>query len=193
MVLMIIGIIAGAVFKGQDLLESAKVRATLSDFNRYKMAVMFYQETYGALPGDDSEAQSRFGTDVSNGNGNGLIQGNEAAYFWVHLFKAGQVSSDKSPASKLGGKFSVVSDPTSQMSGNWLMLGKENGENADGALLTPKQAQMLKIKGDEGNTKPDEGVFRVTEGKGVSSGQCLRDHQFNLSNSAPACIILLQF
>ena len=38
-VLVVIGIIAGAVFKGQELLESAKIRSVVQDFQHYALSV----------------------------------------------------------------------------------------------------------------------------------------------------------
>lgn len=195
-VLMVMGIIAGAVFKGQDLLEAAKVRAVLNDFNRFKTAVTHYQETYSALPGDDPYASNHFGVDASSGNGDGIIAGDsEERSFWVHLFKAGYINSDKTPSSKFGGRYSVISNPTDQMPGNWLQLGKENGSKANGGLFTPRQAQMLKSKAEDGGSSisPSEGTLRVIEGAGIPAGQCVQGGHFNLSVTAPVCVILMAF
>jgi prepilin-type N-terminal cleavage/methylation domain-containing protein len=195
-VLMVMGIIAGAVFKGQDLLEAAKVRAVLNDFNRFKTAVIHYHETYGALPGDDPHASYHFGSDVANGNGDGIVAGDsEERGFWVHLFKAGYISSDKIPSSKFGGRYGVVSNPTDQMPGNWLQLGKENGTKANGGLFTPRQAQLLKSKAEDGGSSvsPLEGILRVIEGAGIPAGQCIQGRHFNLSVTAPVCVVLMSF
>lgn len=195
-VLMVMGIIAGAVFKGQDLLESAKARAVLNDFNRFNTAVTHYQETYSALPGDDPFASNHFGTDVPNGNGDGIIAGDsEERGFWIHLFRAGYLSSDKIPSSKFGGRYSVVSNPTDQMPGNWLQLGKENGSKSNGGLFTPRQAQILKRKAEDDGSSigPSDGILRVMEGAGIPPGQCIQGGRFNLSVTAPVCVILMSF
>lgn len=47
-VLVVIGLIAGAVFKGRELLENAKIRSIASDLQQYDMAINNYQETYHA-------------------------------------------------------------------------------------------------------------------------------------------------
>jgi prepilin-type N-terminal cleavage/methylation domain-containing protein len=195
-VLMVMGIIAGAVFKGQDLLEAAKVRAVLNDFNRFKLAVVNYQETYGAFPGDDPHASDHFGSDGIDGNGDGMIVGeSEEHNFWVHLFKAGYLSSDKIPSSKFGGRYSVVFGPTDQIPGHWLQLGKENGARANGGLFTPRQAQMIKSKAEDGGSSvnPSEGTLRVIEAAGIPAGQCIHSGHFNLSVTAPVCVILCSF
>lgn len=195
-VLMVMGILTGAVFKGLDLLESAKLRSVLSDLNRFKTAVVHYHETYNALPGDDPFASTHFGADIPNGNGDGMVTGDaEERSFWLHLFKAGYLSSDKPLSSKFGGRYSVVANPRDGMQGNWIMLGKENGSKSDGGLLTPRQAQLLKSKAEDGGASisPLEGTLRVTEGAGIPAGQCVQGGHFNLSVNAPVCIALMGF
>lgn len=193
-VLLVIGLIAGAIFKGQDLLESAKIRAVLNDINRFKLAIHTYQETYHTLPGDDSKASTHFGTSIPNGNGDGIIKDKEKDYFWQHLNKAGELGSDNAPVSKLGGRYSVVYQPNDDSPGHWIQLGKENGDNANGGLLTPKQALMLKSKAEEGgNTNPKQGAIRFIEGNGISTGQCVQDDHLNLTVTSPVCIMLATF
>ena len=193
-VLMVIGIIAGAVFKGQDLLESAKIRSVMNDINRFRLAIHMYQETYGALPGDDANAVTHFGSGVANGNGNGIIEGDEVNAFWQHLNKAGQLGSPTAPTSKFGGKYSVVFQPNDACRGHWIRLGKENGDQANGGLLTPKQAQQLKSKAEEGgNLNPTQGNIRVMEGQGVPLGQCVQGDHLNLQVDSPTCVILSVF
>jgi prepilin-type N-terminal cleavage/methylation domain-containing protein len=57
-VLVIVGVLMGAIFKGQDLLDVAKVRSVVHDFQHIKVAIHNYQDTYGTLPGDDSNAET---------------------------------------------------------------------------------------------------------------------------------------
>jgi prepilin-type N-terminal cleavage/methylation domain-containing protein len=193
-VLMVIGLIAGAIFKGQDLLESARVRSVLNDVNRFRLAINMYQETYGALPGDDTKASIHFGASIPNGNGDGIIRDQEKTYFWQHLNKAGQLSNDTAPTSKLGGRYSVTYQPNEDSPGHWLQLGKENGDNANGGLLTPKQAQMLKSKAEEGgNLNPKQGSIRFIEGNGITAGQCVQDDHLNLGVDSPVCVMLAAF
>lgn len=191
-VLMIVGLMAGAVLKGYDLLESAKMRAIIADVQRYQMAFNLYHEAYHALPGDDSKASSHFGTDVRNGNGNGYIDSDESVLVWQHLAKGGFISSESPPTSKMGGLFTVVFMPGGTLPGHWLMLGKENGPQANGGLLTPKQAQLLKNKMDAGVTSVQDGQVRFQEGNGYPTGKCVQGTAFNLNTSEPACIALFK-
>lgn len=187
-VLVVIGIIAGAVIKGQDLMESAKIRSVMNDINRFRLAITMYQETYGALPGDDAKASIHFGDGVTNGNGDGKIENDEVNAFWQHLNKAGQLSSPTAPTSKLAGKYSVVFQPNENCPGHWLKLSKENG-----GLLTPKQAQSLKSKAEEGgDLDPKQGSIRIIDGAGADN-QCVKDGRLNLSLDSPVCVVLAAF
>ena len=51
-VLVIIGLIAGGVLAGQDLMEAARLRAVISQVERYKTAVVTFKLKYDSLPGD---------------------------------------------------------------------------------------------------------------------------------------------
>lgn len=179
-VLVIIGVLSAAVFKGQDVLEAAKVRATAQDLQRYQLAITAYQDQFNALPGDDSQASTRFGADVGNGDGNYRIEGGEADLVWLHLFKAGFISQGGVPSTKLGGVFTVVYSPEATLPGHWLKLSQPEGRS----LLSPKQAQQLKAKFEEGSLKPTEGALRITNGP---EGVCLNGEVY-ASTTAPACV-----
>lgn len=188
-VLVVIGLVAGAVFKGRELLENAKIRSIASDFQQYDMAVNNYQETYQALPGDDPRASTHFsGTD--SGDGNGQISGKEADLFWQHLHKATLIGSNHAPTSKLGGKFTVVYQPNSDMPGNWLMLAKDGATG----ILTPSQAQRLKKAVEQGDsaTNPSQGQLIVKDGKG-SVGRCISNGVLNMESKTPDCIVYYRF
>ncbi len=188
-VLVVIGIIAGAVFKGQELLESAKLRSVTQDFQHYALSVSVYQETYQALPGDDPKATSYF-ANTQDGDGNGQIGEAEADLFWQHLGKSLIINTDKAPSSKLGGRYKVVFQPSADMSGHWFMLSKED----DSGLLTPKQAQSLKNKIDQGNnsTNPSQGQLIVKDAKN-SPGRCISGDHLNLATTTADCIVYYKF
>ena len=188
-VLVVIGLITGAVFKGQELLGNAKIRSVVQDFQHYSLAVNTYQEIYQSLPGDDPRATMHF-TGTTPGDGNGQITGVEVDLFWQHLSKASIINGDKAPASKLGGKYTVVFQPSTEMPGHWLMLAKEEGSG----LLTPKQAQALKNKIDQGSSAVDlnQGQLIVKDAPGAT-GRCIRDGHLNLDNKNPDCIIYYRF
>lgn len=110
-VLVIIGLITGGVLVGRDLIRGAAVRSTLSQLEKYKVAVNAFRLKYGAMPGDilSSDASSLGFYNVTGtlantlgcGDANGIIQGwntgsfiaggnlaGEVLMFWLHLSQA---------------------------------------------------------------------------------------------------------
>lgn len=80
-VLVIIGLIAGGILVGRDLVKAAEVRAQISQVEKYHQAVNTFKVKFGALPGDmpaSTAAQFGFsarGQYAGEGDGNGLIEG----------------------------------------------------------------------------------------------------------------------
>jgi len=184
LVLIVVGVLAGAIFKGKDVLETAKVRAVLTEIDRIRTAAALYQDAFGQWPGNDPLAKTRFGADVADGQGNGVIAKEEIAQFWVHLAKAGYITDEIAPPSRLGGKFTVGGDPV--LKKNFLVLsGPENS-----SILTPQQAASLKTKA--GETNPSTGLLHFTEGAGAIAGSCIHDGVFNLAIKAPTCILKVE-
>ncbi len=80
-VLVIIGLLIGGVLVGRDLVNSAALRAQISQIEKYNTAVNTFRVKYGYLPGDiPSPAASGFGFGArgqyaGEGDGNGILQG----------------------------------------------------------------------------------------------------------------------
>jgi len=74
-VLVIIGIILGAVIKGQDLIAGAKEKKFKSEVDQLATAYYTYYDKYSRIPGDDDKADVRWTTPsvATKGNNNGLI------------------------------------------------------------------------------------------------------------------------
>jgi prepilin-type N-terminal cleavage/methylation domain-containing protein len=123
-VLVIIGLIAGGVLVGQDLINAAAIRAQISQIEKYNTAVNTFRGKYGYLPGDIPDpyaSQYGFygrGQYPGEGDGDGLIEGvfadgpgngtyNDGSYqgigetpmFWVDLTKASLIDGGFSLAS----------------------------------------------------------------------------------------------
>ena len=60
-VLVIIGLLLGGVLKGQELINSAKVKNLATDFKNVPIYIYGYQDKYKALPGDDANAKLHLG------------------------------------------------------------------------------------------------------------------------------------
>ncbi|MDI1309168.1 MAG: prepilin-type N-terminal cleavage/methylation domain-containing protein [Methylotenera sp.] len=99
-VLVIIGLLLGGVLKGQELINSAKVKNLASDFRNIPVYIYGYQDKFKALPGDDKSAAVHLGVAADStkiGNGDGALGGNwydvtsasEAYMLWQHVRLAG--------------------------------------------------------------------------------------------------------
>jgi prepilin-type N-terminal cleavage/methylation domain-containing protein len=133
-VLVIIGLLLGGVLKGQELINSAKVKNLANDFKNVPLYVYGYQDKFKALPGDDAAADTHAGgvvaTTPASSSGNGLINGvwdsntvtDESILFWEHARRAGlmagtttvptSITSDADPylpQNAVGGRIGIES------------------------------------------------------------------------------------
>lgn len=116
-VLVIIGLIIGGVLVGQDMIKSAEIRATVSQWEKYNAAVNVFRDKYGGLPGDlNANRAAQFGFAprsgaTHHGDGNGLLYpcdsdliiymvGCETTLFW----------RDLNTASLIDGYFQIADD-----------------------------------------------------------------------------------
>jgi prepilin-type N-terminal cleavage/methylation domain-containing protein len=99
-VLVIIGLLLGGVLKGQELINTARVRALNNSVDGITAAWFSFQDRYRAFPGDYLEARATVNLrDVLvGGDGNGRVGFNgtadspaERANAWVHLEAAGYI------------------------------------------------------------------------------------------------------
>ncbi len=145
-VLVIIGLLLGGVLKGQELINSARVKNLATDFRNVPIFIYGYQDKFRALPGDDSQAESHVSAATGDhGDGNGVIDGKwdeptngagkETQLFWAHVrlanLAAGPTSgTDLLPTNALGGLVGITNggannpDPAaagSRISGTYIM------------------------------------------------------------------------
>src|SRR5579859_2230235 len=57
-VLVIIGLLLGGILKGQELINSAKVKNLANDFRVIPTYIYAYQDRFKSLPGDDPQAST---------------------------------------------------------------------------------------------------------------------------------------
>lgn len=112
-VLVIIGLLVGAVLMGKDLIRAAELRSIVTGKERFVTALYAFKEKYNAIPGDFIDAQTIWGaaatctsaqtaTATCNGDGDGQIErgvgsgtiGNEPFLFWKHLANAGLIQGN---------------------------------------------------------------------------------------------------
>jgi len=122
-VITIIGLLIGGVLKGQEMIQNARVSATIAQVNSYQAAIEAFKDRYDNFPGDFSYARSKLpncddNTYCQNGNGNGRVNRlsnpadgvawssviatntdwSEATQFWKHLALADLISGVNSQA-----------------------------------------------------------------------------------------------
>lgn len=107
-VLVVIGIILGAVLQGRALIASAEYKSFSQEIRQARGAFHAFRDRYGALPGDFARADQRIdaaapvpgasGGDGTIDNGaNGpacLDDGDEGCMAWQHLRYAGMLGGD---------------------------------------------------------------------------------------------------
>lgn len=94
-VLVIIGLLLGGVLKGQELINTARVRALNNNVDGITAAWFSFQDRYRAFPGDYATAQSNLNLPGApdGGDANGQVDTiNEAGRIWVHLEAAGYIT-----------------------------------------------------------------------------------------------------
>ena len=101
-VLVIIGLLLGGILKGQELINSARVKNIGTDFRNIPLFIYGYQDKFRALPGDDPRVATHLtgatlATTPAGTQGNGVINGtwfsttitDESYLFWQHVRLAG--------------------------------------------------------------------------------------------------------
>ena len=107
-VLVIIGLLLGGVLKGQELINTARVRALNNSVDGITAAWFSFQDRYRAFPGDYSKADVNIqGIDAADvGDGNGIVgkagaadDPDERGLVWLHLEAAGYITGGYDGAS----------------------------------------------------------------------------------------------
>ncbi len=181
-VLVIIGLLLGGILKGQELINSARVKNLATDFRNIPVFIYAYQDKFRALPGDDNAAVAHVsGTSAPAGAtlGNGIINGawdsdtntDESFLFWEHIRKAGLAPGPTSIAAldyeqlnAVGGRVGIQSAKpfTTMNSGTWFICSSG---------ITGKLAKQLDVQLDDGDT--DAGAVQAgatADGTAVANG-----------------------
>jgi len=122
-VMVIIGLLLGGVLKGQAIIKNAQIKNLENSANGVATAIYTYQDRYRALPGDDSNADTRFSLAATEiGDGTGTIDDafdstgstDESRLLWLHLRNAGLVNGadddDTQPINAFSGVIGAATD-----------------------------------------------------------------------------------
>jgi prepilin-type N-terminal cleavage/methylation domain-containing protein len=188
-VLVIIGLLLGGILKGQELINSAKVKNLANDFRVIPTYIYAYQDKFKALPGDDSQTATHLGggagqcaSPCQDGNGNGVINGSwkpanatdESFQFWAHVRMANLAAGPTTwagitvadpfvPKNAVGGQIGISSATSGQ-----IQIGGMTGTyQVCSAGILGKFAKQLDVQMDDGD--PTTGSMRaVPDGSGLN-------------------------
>lgn len=119
MVLVIIGLVAGGVLIGKELITGFKLRSVVTDFEKFRTATFTFKIKYNAIPGDMLPAEAAqfglFQVTAPCGNpctlGDGIVSYSGAApsviyeqnIYWRHLSDAGLLAGNYGNALRADG------------------------------------------------------------------------------------------
>jgi prepilin-type N-terminal cleavage/methylation domain-containing protein len=187
-VLVIIGLLLGGVLKGQELINSAKVKNLATDFKNIPVYIYGYQDKFRALPGDDGSAASHVdGASVASTGGtinNGVIEGewdtstptDETMRFWQQIRMAGLATgptgaaADILPTNSVNGVIGITNSGTDNPDPN-APNGIKGSYIICSASILGKYAKQLDIQMDNGD--PLTGSMRTytqAGGRGTALG-----------------------
>lgn len=182
-VLVIIGLIIGGVLTGQQIIQNARITNGINNIQAYQAQFQTYAQNYGALPGDDPSASTRFSSlsDVKtavNGNNDGkvgtassfdtadtTVPAGESRLAWAHLRAAGLVKNQVTSGS-------TAVQPPNPFGGVYgFQNGAFNGAFTTTALcfdkVTSGAAQAIDSRIDDGNS--NAGAIQATTYTGTGS------------------------
>ncbi|MGV8934078.1 MAG: prepilin-type N-terminal cleavage/methylation domain-containing protein [Gallionellaceae bacterium] len=148
-VLVIIGLLLGGVLKGQELINSAKVKNMATDFRNIPVYIYGYQDKFRSLPGDDPTigtanthltgatqctgaptivlGKCNVANGVIDGNWNDITAASESFVFWQHIRLAGLAAGSTNTA--LGAAYLPVNSAGG-------MIGLQSGTSCTAASAT---------------------------------------------------------
>lgn len=195
-VLVIIGLLLGGVLRGQELINSARVKSLTRDFQNIQVYLYTYQDRFKAIPGDDLNANTHTGGTVATTQGptgNGQIGGewdsttatDESYLFWQHVRLAGIAPGSTAvgtaaylPLNTNGARMGIQ-----RLNGMTEITSFTNGSFAicsDGIL--GRDALQIDTTLDDGNTAAGsvQAVVSGTAGVGVAVAAMVNTNQYTV-------------
>lgn len=193
-VLVIIGLLLGGVLKGQELINSAKVKNLATDLKNIPVFIYGYQDKFKALPGDDATVTTHLAgatacTPAAAGlcaPGSGIIDGawnataitSESFVFWQHVRLAGlapgptdTAAGDYRPKNAVGGYIGITNaanTPIAGLKGSYIICSD---------AIAGKFAKQLDTTLDDGNTATGSLMVSTagTGGAAIATGSIVDD------------------
>lgn len=167
--MMIIGLLVGGILKSGELIENARVTATLARINDYKAAMNTFRAKYSAFPGDMIDPGDRlpgcdtapcttagngdryiapqtWGVDANN-NISTLLSYSEGTNFWLHMQKAGMINGVAPNGATGGPPYGGRQVPASPMKGAVLVAGYAPSSSVS-SPYTMRRGNILVLMGN---------------------------------------------
>lgn len=204
-VLVIVGLLVTIILVSRNLMESARIRAVITEQEKYQPAIKAFLEKYRELPGDLSDAASYWGSAV-NGDGDEHVEwsADEGVQAWYQLEQAAiltqggmsgtataqtAVVGTNVPRSALADNAGWYIDYTSGI-GNHFGLGAQDASGInDVSVISGIMAKSV----DE---KLDDGTATTGRVRGSSGGDCHSSGAYILSGASAgvrACTMQFKF
>lgn len=165
-VMTIIGLLIGGILKGQELMENARVTATIGQVKSFEAAVTTFRDSYAAIPGDMVGANERIPgctatscTYTATTGGNGIVglpawaanwnpqvttalgggtmtEAGETQMFWTHLLLADLISGITNAPLRAGGQLAWGESHPAAKIGGGFVAGFADGSEPPGGLTT---------------------------------------------------------
>ncbi len=186
-IIVIVGLLIGAVSVGANMMRAAEIRTILEEKRTFETAIANFQAKFDWLPGDMPNATSVWGsaacpggaatgTQTCNGNGDNLVtygaasQLTEAFTFWQQLGHAGFIDgtySGRAGATTAENHDFGVNAPASGYSSGGIGWGATWVDNRDSAIANMWDRNMLSwltIGADDGtHADGTEGMLFIKE------------------------------
>jgi prepilin-type N-terminal cleavage/methylation domain-containing protein len=208
-VLVIIGLLLGGILKGQELINSARVRNLADQNSGIQAAYYGFIDRYRQVPGDWSGALASvaIGVSVIGGDGNSRIDNEteEGSAVWAQLARSNFLGGGFSPAAANAGNTNdyIAASPKNAFNGTLTLtrnaaytgttstrLNLHLGNNVPVAI-----ARELDVKVDD--SKPNTGILRLGAADGVfnsihgADSNCPTsandDADYDIANDAQNC------
>jgi len=213
-VLVIIGLLLGGILKGQELINSARVKNLATDFRNIPVFIYGYQDKFKALPGDDPAAVAHLGNNASQGAtppaGNGVIDGpwyststaDESVLFWQHVRLAGLAPGQTTmpaantnnvfnPQNASGGFIGIQSGTT--VAANSPVVSATTGPISGAYVICStgilgKFAKQLDTQIDDGNTAAGSMMATPTTNPAALNARATPTDQINDAATYTVCM-----
>jgi prepilin-type N-terminal cleavage/methylation domain-containing protein len=208
-VLVIIGLLLGGVLKGQELINTARVRAMNNTVDGITAAWFSFQDRYRSFPGDYLSASSQVNLPGApiGGDGDGLVDtDNERALVWVHLEAAGYLTGGYTNTAATVANNAYDCPPTicpdngfgSGMNLSYGALVQTGAANAheliSGRGIPVEVIAELDRKVDDGS--PDSGAMQLgkagTGWDGTDMALCITGGNYQLQNPGDNCAAIFR-